>query len=264
MLTEVTGGGGASVDTAAPTVDTAAPATEVAPASTTSVPAAPQRARVAPRQVSGTDRTWWPWVALVVVLAALIAIPLLLRSDGDPPATAGGGKQKQGGAAATEPRSDAGTYADTAAAQPGEGFTTYTDPGSGYSIEYPSEWEIVPQAENTIDFTDPASGSYLRVAWTDEPGDDVMARLEDISETFAAEHADYQELQMTPTEYQGYEAGLWEYTYEDGGAALHAYNLQFVIDDEYGFALNFQTHEEDWEGSQELWETFQATFTPPA
>ena len=45
---------------------------------------------------------------------------------------------------------------------------------------------------------------------------------------------------------------------------LHAYNLQFVIGDAYGFALNFQTHEEDWEGSQNLWDAFQTTFQPPA
>ena len=226
--------------------------------------AAPARAR---RQPEDGARTWWPWIALAFVIAALIAIPLLMQ--GDDPSTSAEGRKNRGGqqgqAAGGANEDDTGTDTSEQTDTTGttEGWVTYTDPGSGYVIEYPEGWEPVQRDTNTIDFTDPGSGTYLRVAWTDAPGDDVMTRLEEIEEKFAAGHDGYGLIQMTPTEFLGHEAGLWEYTYEEG-VALHAYNLQFVVDDAYGFALNFQTREENWAGSQDLWESLKATFRPPS
>jgi hypothetical protein len=80
-----------------------------------------------------------------------------------------------------------------------------------------------------------------------------------------AQHAGYEEIQLTPTTFADSDnAGLWEYSYEEGGAALHAYNLQFVTSDgSYGFALNFQTTEDQWESSQDLWGTFMDSFEAP-
>ena len=262
MLTEVVVGGIGMSTSATTAAATPVTATEVAPRPV-STPAPTRTPRVA-RPQERSDQRWWPWVALALVIAALVAIPLLMQNDDDPAGSAGSDRRGQrangaagGGGQPQDDASDAGAPAS-------EGWTTYTDPTNAYTIDYPSEWEIVPRAENSNDFTDPITGNYLRVEWTDEPGDDVMARLEEIADNFAAEHSGYEEVQLTPADYRGYEAGLWEYTYEEGGATLHAYNLQFVIDDAYGFALNFQTHEADWEESQGLWESFQTTFQPPA
>ena len=239
-----------------------------APTIAATAPAAPATAKsiVAASPITRQDRNWWPWVALAVGLVALIAIPLLI-SGPDEPTGNDEGRRSRANQGSAQGENDTGSGAGAVTAPEGElpeDWTTYTDPGSGYSIGYPSDWEIVSRAENTLDFTDPSTGTYLRVAWTDAPGDDVMARLEEIEGSFAGERDAYQQLQMTPTDFQGHEAGLWEYTYEEGGAALHAYNLQFVVAETYGFALNFQTHEEDWTDSQDLWETFQATFEAPS
>jgi hypothetical protein len=257
-----------------PMVNTAATTAAAAPvvaATAVEQPVRNRSTRPAPaagrRQASDESRTWWPWIALALVIAALIAVPLLLQGD-DPSASAErdqdrGRQQGQAAGGAGEDNTEDDSTEGTTTTGTTEGWVTYTDPGSGYVIEYPEGWEPVQQDTNTIDFTDPANGTYLRVAWTDEPGDDVMARLEEIEDAFAAEHSGYGLVQMTPTEFLGHEAGLWEYTYEEG-AALHAYNLQFVVDEAYGFALNFQTHEEDWAGSQDLWESLKATFQPPS
>lgn len=232
-------------------------------------PVAQPRTTPAPiaRTTDEDRRTWWPWALLVAGIAALILVPMLL-SSGDEKAGAGNPQanerdretQEGAGADTTDTDTDADTDGGTVVT---DELTTYTDPTNGYTIRYPATWDPIVRDDFTTDFTDPETGTYLRVAWTDAPGDDVMARLREIADGFAAEHDNYSEIQMTPTEFLGYEAGLWEYTYEDG-TALHAYNLQFVQDETYGFALNFQTHEEDWDGSQEMWEQLKATFEPPA
>jgi eukaryotic-like serine/threonine-protein kinase len=201
----------------------------------------------------------WAWVALALALLALIVVPLWLanRDPAEEPrenrAGAGQGRDEDGG--------DTGTV-DGSEPAPND-WVEYVDETTGYVVHHPEGWELRPADDTALDFVEPDTGSYLRVAWTDEPGDDVMARLEEIAASFAAENSNYAELQMAETEYQGFPAGLWEYSYEEDGAQLHAYNLQFVIGDEYGFALNFQTHEEDWASSQDLWETLRATFEPP-
>jgi hypothetical protein len=62
------------------------------------------------------------------------------------------------------------------------------------------------------------------------------------------------------------DAAEWEFTYEDGGAQLHAIDLGFIVPTEgegTGMALFFQTHEEDWTSSQELFEQLKAGFQAP-
>ena len=253
---------GAATTVAEPASATPATAIASEPVHRSPRPAAAARAR------RGAPTRWLPWVALGLGLAALIGVPLLLDRGDDraPGAERDNTRQEEGTAGGKGDDAEGGgtTTDEDGSAASKEGWTTYTDETVGYSVDHPAAWAIIPRSSEAIDFTDTATGTYLRVAWTDEPGPDVMERLEEISASFAAEHADYAELQMTPTEYQGHEAGLWEYTYTEGGVSLHAYNLQFVINDEYGFALNFQTHEEDWDSSLDLWDQLQASFQPPA
>ena len=146
------------------------------------------------------------------------------------------------------------------------GWTTYTDPKVGYAIAHPPGWRVQARDGTRTDFTDPATGTYLRVDWTDEPGGSAQADWERQSKDFGARQQGYEEIRIEPTSFQGSSnASLWEYRYRSGGATLHAYNLGFVLggDDGYGFALNFQTREENWAGSQGLWDQLKAGFTPP-
>jgi hypothetical protein len=191
--------------------------------------------------------------AIALLAAAIVLIPKL----GDDSGNAHGGDQKQNGGAA---QSDAGTIAggaDTIAAD----WETYTDPAVGYKIAYPPGWSISTESTLT-NFTDPETGTYLRVDWTDAPGPSPVGAWEDQSASFGAEHDNYEELRIEPTTYQGYDAAEWEYTYSEGDSDLHAIDLGFVTGD-YGFALNFQTHEEDWTTSQAIFEAFKASFEVP-
>ena len=207
-------------------------------------------------------RRSFPWAAVlggVVLLAVVLALVVLNLGSERDPATRGG----RGGGTAP---GGADGASEEAAQEPGGAGSdaSYEDPTTGYRIEYPEGWDVRP-IDTRTDFTDPETGSYLRIDHTDTPGPDAVAAAEAQSESFGSSHDCYEERAMEPTTMAGSDnAVLWEYSYCEGGADLHAYNLQFVLaDSSYGFALNFQTHEEDWAASQDLWEGLKASFEPP-
>ena len=132
----------------------------------------------------------------------------------------------------------------------------------GYSVFVPPNWAVRPLGDTRTDFVDPDTGTYLRVDWTDQPGDSPEEAWRQQSEAFAAEKENYKEISIEPTSYKGFDAALWEYTYSEGGGDLHAYNLGFVTDD-YGFALNFQAAESRWKADEGMFAQLKAGFEPP-
>ncbi len=232
-----------------------------------------------PAPVRRGRRRMAPLVALaLVVLVATAAVVYAInrqgagRADADRPASTGA----SGAGASGEPADGEATPGTEQDSSPGggdssgagdaipEGWTAYEDPEIGYRVAYPRGWNVIRQSnsETTTDFGDPETGTYLRVDWTDTPGSSPEGAWEESSSIFAGNHTDYQEIRIDPLEYKGLEAAAWEYTYTDGGAALHAVNLGFVTG-EYGLALNFQTHEEDWSGAQGLFRRLKLTFAAP-
>ena len=109
------------------------------------------------------------------------------------------------------------------------------------------------------DFRHPSNGTYLRVDWTDTPGDSPEAAWREQAASFAATHAGYEEVRIESTEFKGFEAAEWEFLYDEGGARLHAVDLGFVTGDR-GYALNFQTRASSWEDEQDLFEDLKDSF----
>ncbi len=134
-------------------------------------------------------------------------------------------------------------------------WTLHEDPSGRYTIWYPPSWSPSPGTSSGTDFRDPSTGDYLRVDFVSEPGDDPVQAWEEASDRFAERYDSYEEIDIEATEYQGFEAARWEYTYQ----GQHATNLGVVTDD-LGFALNFQTGEERWDASQDIREAFEAGF----
>lgn len=276
MLSEVATG--SAVDTSAHTAAAAAPATA------TLVDEATTPERGTTRQVAGTppervhsrpalrpqpdsdSRPWMVWLGVLVVLALLAAFLIPNLTD-DSEESGGPDRDRRQGAAAgrgaeggDEPAPEEEAEGEAEPISEGD-MTTYEDDEIGYSVSYPASWDVVP-IESGNDFVEPDTGRYLRVQYTTEPGPDALERIEDsIEPNFAADHPDYEQIQLTPTSYAGTDnAALWEYTYE----GQHAYNLQFVTaDGEYGFALNFQTPEDQWEASKGIWESIKNNFRLP-
>lgn len=244
-------------------------------------------------------RSGWPWVlvaGLLLLVAAVVFLPGMLADDpaqevadqepveqGDQ--AAGGDAQPDDAAADaqedTAADDDAAAEVDPAAEddaaaddavdpdEPAAGGATVPDDWSSFSVAdtgttvaHPADWTAQQRSATATDLNDPAGGRYLRVDYTDSPRDDAVADWQRQSESFAQKHQGYEEIAIEPFDYPGAEtAALWEYSYTDGGAQLHAYNLAIVIGGR-GYALNFQTRENQWEDSQELWEQFVAGFEP--
>ncbi|HEU0131417.1 MAG TPA: serine/threonine-protein kinase [Mycobacteriales bacterium] len=239
----------------APTLATEA--TVVEPVAEPAEPPAPTRVDE-PRPVARPVRTARrrsraPWVlaTIVLLLAAAVAgarlaadrpggLPGLLGGDGDTSASGG---------------TAAGAVAVPA------GWASYTHPDAGYTVRYPQGWSVQRRDRWTTDFREPGTGRYLRVGWTDTPGDDPVGAWRSFSKAFAGRHGGYEEVRIDGATYRGHEAAVWEYRYREG-TALHAVDLGFVTADR-GYALNFQTHEDDWARSQELFEQLKAGFRIP-
>lgn len=200
-----------------------------------------------------------PWLAVLGAAAVLflIAAILIVSMGGDDPERAGRDRNDRNRDAPA-----AGADGDPDVVQaPVPELTEYEDPTADYRVSYPEGWSIVQQSASVTDFRDPETGAYLRMDWVAEPGDDAVAGWEAASADFAADHDNYTEIRIDPVEFQGFEAAEWEYTYEDGGAQLHAINIG-IVTDTYGYAINFQTRAEDWEESQALLEAIKESFVP--
>jgi hypothetical protein len=195
-------------------------------------PAPTVRSTPAARASRRGPRTWW---LAPLVLVALVA----------------------GVAVAVRQRDTAANGADKASAVPA-GFTTYRDPASGYVVAYPRGWLVQHRTASTTDFREPGTGRYLRVGVTNTPADDPVGAWEVGAPVFARSHGGYQQVKIEPATYRDLKAAVWEYRWADG-VTLHAVDLGFATGGK-GYALNFQTHEDDWARSQRLWEQLKAAF----
>ncbi|HEX2149100.1 MAG TPA: serine/threonine-protein kinase [Actinomycetota bacterium] len=133
---------------------------------------------------------------------------------------------------------------------------------TGYSIGHPSNWRAVsnPLGDGSSMRFQASGSRYLLVDWTDQPSDDAVAAWEQQAPSFASRHQNYREIRIEETQFQDFDtAAIWEWTYTERGAQLHAINLGFA-DEDYGFALNFQTRASEWEQYEDTFEQFQETF----
>ena len=111
-------------------------------------------------------------------------------------------------------------------------WAAYQDPATGFTIEQPVGWEVVTDGTRT-DFRDPATGAFVRVDWTDSPGDDAVAAWESDAEALAA-------------------VGM-------------QHSMEVVtVSDQFGLALFFQAPADQWEPLQPVFTRFRDSFTPPA
>ncbi len=140
------------------------------------------------------------------------------------------------------------------------GWATWTHPVAKYTVAYPNGWRVIQRDEHTTDFREPGTGRYLRVGWTGSPGSDLVAGWRSGAAAFASSHAGYEEVRIEPTTYRGGDAAIWEYRW-GSDTTLHAVDLAFTHGSK-GYALNFQTREDDWARSQGLFEQLKEAFRP--
>ncbi|HYI46542.1 MAG TPA: serine/threonine-protein kinase [Actinomycetota bacterium] len=205
-----------------------------------------------PQQTHTAARSKRPWAVVGALGALLLAAALLMitldRNEAPP----------------TEPRAGQNGEPEKAVIPPS--WVTYKQEAIGFTIAHPGGWQVEENSidDSSIDFLDPDSSTYLRLDWTDTPGDSPAGAWRSLEQSFEAAHSGYSRIGITPTTFKGMDAATWEFTYVDGGVTLHAIDLGFVTSDgSYGFALNFQTLEEDWAASQPIFEQLKASFQAP-
>ncbi len=210
-----------------------------------------QRTTLPPRPAAPDSRLL-KWVAAALITMTLIAgaVALILSNDNNATQARNNGSNGQ-------------REQDPSAGVP-EGWTRYEDAATGYTIAYPEGWEPISGrgTDQSVDFEDPETGAYMRVDWTDTPGESAVGAWEAAEPGMEARLPNYRRITIEPTTFQEYEeAAIWEYTW-GAERALHAINLGFVTGD-YGFALNYQAPEESWDQLQDTFETFKDTFRAP-
>jgi hypothetical protein len=193
-----------------------------------------------------TDGRTWPLLValgLVLLLAAGILTAVLHVNS------TGGGAQPDPSAGADR-SGDAGLLP--------AGWHRYAAP-SGWSIGIPDGWQVLP-AGTGVRFEDPAGGRYVEVASQFPASASAVGAWQAEEQAFASSHTAYQRVAIQPVTVDGArQAADWEFTYEDGGAALHAVDHAVVVG-RHGYAVFFQTHTDRWEASQRLRERVLSTF----
>ncbi len=217
--------------------------------------------------------------AIALLLLLVLVVPRLLNNNNDPndqtavespqattqaesPAAPPAPQQSPAPQDEEESQAEGPDESPAQAASLPDGWQRSSLGDTGYSIGHPSDWRTVqnPLGDGSSMRFQASGSRYLLVDWTNDPGEDAAAAWRQQAPAFASRHQNYNEIRIEETQFGDFDtAAIWEWTYTSGGATLHAANLGFA-DDEYGFALNFQTRDSDWEDSQDIFERFQETF----
>ena len=219
-------------------------------------PAPPAAAPAPMPSSSGTARRReWPMAlgiaaAVVVIVAVALALTTPWAGNGE------GGADTRGPKAAPSAGDSTGTAPDVPA-----GWTTYRDPTLGWTVAVPNGWTRSTASDGTR-FTDPSGDRYLLVATRYPAGSSAVGAWQDSERAFRSSHTSYQRLRLESIDVSNArDAADWEFTYTEGGAALHAIDRAMVFGNR-GYALYFQTHADQWDASQPLWQRLQRTFQP--
>jgi serine/threonine protein kinase len=141
-------------------------------------------------------------------------------------------------------------------------WSKYTDPATGFTIDYPSDWRVSREG-NYTDFRHPNSAAALRVVVQDSNARSAESAWQDLERRFRSEQQSYSRIRLEPSEFKGFNAATWEFTYERRNVQLHNLDLG-VVTGAKGFTLNFESRQSDWEIVRAFMERFERSFEPPA
>ena len=133
---------------------------------------------------------------------------------------------------------------------------------SGWSVGVPPGWQVRDEGD-TATFTDPAGGRYARIDTRYPAGPSALGAWQDQERAFSGSHPGYQRVQLGNVSYGSYrDAADWEFTFTSGQVTLHALDRGFVTSGNRGYAVYFQTHDDQWSTSGDLLQGFLSSFRP--
>lgn len=146
-------------------------------------------------------------------------------------------------------------------------WTAYTDPATGFRIEYPSDW-IVTRDGIYTDFRHPASAAALRVVAQASSARSAEQGWLDLEKGFVKEQPGYRRIRLEPKSFRGLDAAEWEFAYtklDGGGHSIDLHNIDLgVVTGQSALALNFETTAINWSAVQPFFARFESSFRPPA
>ena len=221
-------------------------------------PAAPPRATPTG---DGSRRRGLGWLvaALValVVLAAVLATVVLGGSNSPGPSA-----DKSSPSASASAKAKASTGSAAPAAGLPSGWHRYTNSGLGWSIGVPPGWQVSDTGD-TATFTDPAGGRYAKVDTRYPAGPSALGAWQDQERSFSGSHPGYQRVKLANVDYGSYrDAADWEFTFTSGQVTLHALDRGFITSGNRGYAVYFQTHDDQWSSSNDELQGFLSSFRP--
>ena len=201
-------------------------------------------------------RLGWLLAALagLVVLAAVLAGVVLSGSGGS--GSGGSGAEKK------SPKSSAPRASSTSGPAAGlpQGWHRYRNSSLGWSVGVPPGWQIRDEGD-TATFTDPSGGRYARVDTRYPAGPSALGAWQDQERSFRGSHPGYQRIKLANVSYGDYrDAADWEFTFTSGQVTLHALDRGFVTSGNRGYAIYFQTHDDQWSSSGDLLQGFLSSF----
>jgi eukaryotic-like serine/threonine-protein kinase len=200
----------------------------------------------------GRRRVSVPMLVTLVLAALIVVAVAVAQSERDQPSAQRGAGAQGPSTVATPrtgdpPRSVAPAPDVTRPMPAPDGWSLARDVRAGYVVAHPRGWQRVPRGGTLVDFRRPASSTYLRVDWTDEPGPSALGAWRNLEPRFASSHSGYERIRLEPAAFRSLDAAVWEYTYMVGGERVHAVNLNFINGSgEFAYALNFQASERAW------------------
>jgi hypothetical protein len=229
-----------------------APAPAVAAPSASPAPAA----AVAPAPVGdGLPRRRSPAglvVALVLLLVAAAVGAAVLLGGG------GGSKAKVSGEAT--PSAKASSHSASRGLP--SGWHRYRNSSLGWSVGVPAGWQVSDSGQSAT-FTDPAGGRYVKIDTRYPAGPSAVGAWQDQERAFSGTHSGYHRIRLETVSYGGYrDAADWEFTYTSGAVTLHALDRGFVTSGNRGYAVYFQTHDDQWSSSAATLRAILSSFRP--
>ena len=140
-------------------------------------------------------------------------------------------------------------------------WAQYTDPATGFRIDYPRDW-LVSREGNYTDFRHPASAAALRVVVQDTNGRTAENAWIELERRFRNEWPSYSRIRLEPLTFREFDAAEWEFTYARRNTQLHNLDLG-VVTGAKTFTLNFESRESNWSVVQAFFIRFSSSFQPP-
>ena len=142
------------------------------------------------------------------------------------------------------------------------GWTSYTDPGEGWTVGVPPGYERTSR-NGLVQFRDAATRRTLRIDFSNSPDPDgALAAWQKYAPALAKKLPQYQQLRLEEIDYEGLDAADLEWTYVEG-TKLRVLDRTFVSGGE-GFALYWQVPADDWDAARPVFDQIAGTFTPRA